>query len=264
MNIKDKKLYLFDMDGTLYLDKEVFPGTLELLDYLRSNHIEFMFVTNNSSISIKDRVRRINKMGIKCSSKDFFSSSMATSLYIKDKYPSSLVYVCGTRSLRKELKEYGLKITTKVTDKASIVLTGFDTELNYKKMKNTVKMLDKKNNIYLATNPDLVCPSHEGNLIDNGTMAIAYEIATGRKPIFIGKPEPTMLDIACSIKHIDKKDAVVIGDRLYTDILSAINAHIDSICVLSGEASKEDIDKSEYKPTMVYKSVLEIYNDLIK
>lgn len=256
--LKEKTLFLLDMDGTLYNGNILFDGVLEFLDTLKKQNKHYMYITNNSSRSVKDYVKKLKKLGIKATKEEFYTSSMATAKYIKEHYSKdTLIYVQGTRSLVKELKKNKIKVTTKYDENAKVVLTGFDTELTFKKLKNTVRLLDKGLD-YIATNPDYVCPSNKGNLIDNGSIQECLYNATGRKAINIGKPLPTMIYQCLELFKLLPKDCLVIGDRLYTDIQSAVNAGVDSLCVLSGESSLEDIENYPSKPTYILSDIKEL------
>ena len=146
-------------------------------------------------------------------------------------------------------------------DRATVVLIGFDTENTSEKIRNTCIMLGR-DVVYLATNPDFVCPVSFGYIPDCGSMSIMLKNATGKEPFFIGKPEPIMVN--CVLKKLDMRaeDAVIIGDRLYTDIKTGVKAGVDTICVLSGEATTQDIEEGDVKPTYVFDSVKEIYEGL--
>ena len=125
-------------------------------------------------------------------------------------------------------------------------------------MRTTCEILTKHDIPYYATNPDWVCPVDFGSIPDCGSMCVGIEYATGKKPIFIGKPQPTMIFELMKKFGFSKEQTVVIGDRLYTDIASGVNAGVDTICVLSGEATLEDINESEIKPAFVLESVKDL------
>ena len=261
--IKNKKLFLFDMDGTIYKGNKVFDGTVKLLNKISENGGKYVFITNNSSKSVNEYVEKINKMGIKAEKDDFYTSTQATVQYLKTNYPNKLIYCMGTKSLIDELKRNDIDVITSYDEKVDAILIGFDRELNYKKLEDVCKILFEKKDIpYIATNPDFACPLEEGYIPDCGAMAKMIEYATGRMPIFIGKPEPTMINYSMKKYGCSKEETVVIGDRLYTDIASGANADVSTICVLTGEATQEDIDNSDVKPTFVLNSVTDIYNIL--
>ena len=256
--LKEKALFLLDMDGTIYNENAIFEGTIEFLDLIVKQGGKYVFITNNSSKSSKAYVEKLERMGIKANDDDIFSSIDATIILLKELYSEKLVYVQGTKSFIEELKENGIRVTEEVEDDIGVVLTGFDTELNFDKLNKTCEILTKRDLPYYATNPDLVCPVSYGFVPDNGSVAIMIENATKKKPIFIGKPQPTMIDLVCEKYHTEKKKALIIGDRLYTDIASGLNAKVDTVCVLTGEATLDDLKKTQFVPDYVFKSVIEI------
>lgn len=259
--LKEKTLYLLDMDGTIYNENEIFDGTLEFLEEIERRDGQYVFITNNSSKSVEDYVQKVRAMGIKAEYENFYTSGQATAMYLKEKYPNQVVYCMGTKSLIKELREAGIEVVTEVDERAGVVLLGFDTENTSEKIRNTCIMLGR-DVAYLATNPDLVCPVSFGYIPDCGSMSIMLKNATGKEPFFIGKPEPIMVNCVLKKLNCKREDAVIIGDRLYTDIKTGANAQVDTICVLSGEASMEDILQGEVEPTYIFKSVKEIYEGL--
>ena len=257
----NKKLYLFDMDGTIYRENTLFDGVLDLLAQIKKAGGNFAFITNNPTKSVKDYIKKLNKLGIlNINKSNFFTSAQASILVIKEKFGSKLIYAQGTKSFIKELKDNGVNLTTKYDEKIKAILVSFDTEITGEKMRTTSKVLSKLNVPYYATNPDWVCPVEFGSIPDCGSMCFGYEKATGRLPIYIGKPEPTMILEIMKKFGATKEETVVIGDRLYTDIASGNNAGVDTILVLSGEATLNDLTSSIVKPTYVLNSV----KDLIK
>ncbi|HIV90200.1 MAG TPA: HAD-IIA family hydrolase [Candidatus Eisenbergiella stercoravium] len=259
--LKHKKLWLLDMDGTIYNENQIFEGTLDFLNQIRQNGGRYIFITNNSSKSVADYVKKVNDMNIPAGYEDFYTSSQATAMYIKEHYPGQTVYCMGTRSLVQELRESGLHVVTEPDNSATVVLIGFDTENTSEKIRNTCIMLGK-DVAYLATNPDLVCPVSFGFIPDCGSMSIMLKNATGKEPFFIGKPQPIMVDFVLKNTGISREDAVIAGDRLYTDIATGKNAGVDTICVLSGEASMKDIQEWDGEPTWIFQDVKEIWKKL--
>ncbi len=255
----NKKLFLFDMDGTIYRENDLFDGVIELLAKIKKIGGVYAFITNNPSRSVKDYIKKLNRLGIKeVDENNFFTSAQAAIMIFKEKFGKKLIYAQGTKSFIKGLKASGLKVTEKYTDKASAVLVAFDPEVTGQKLRSTCEILTKHDIPYYATNPDWVCPVDFGAIPDCGSMCVGIEYATGKKPIFIGKPEPTMVFELMKKFNFSKEETVVIGDRLYTDIASGVNAGVDTICVLSGEVTLKDIEKSDIIPTFVLNSVKDI------
>lgn len=262
-SLKDKKLFLFDMDGTIYRENDLFDGAIELFNEIKARGGHFAFITNNPTKSVKDYIKKLNNLGIDGIDKDnFFTSAQASLMIFKEKFGDKLVYAQGTRSFITELKEGGLNLTEEYTDKAHAVLVSFDTELTADKLRHTCKILTLHDIPYYATNPDWVCPVDFGSIPDCGSMCVGIEYATGKKPIFIGKPEPTMILELMKKFNCSKQETLVVGDRVYTDVASGINAGVDAICVLSGEATVKDIEESAIKPTFTLNSIKDILNQL--
>lgn len=255
--LKKIKLFLFDMDGTLYLGNTLFPFTKELLQTIKANGNRYLFMTNNSSKSVVDYVKKLQKLGIEATTEDFITSSQATAYYLKKHHLGATLYVCGTTSLKKELEKEGFEITEDL-DKVDLIVMGFDTELTFKKLEDVSKLLLTRDIPYLATNPDLVCPTEFGSVPDCGSVSIMLKNVSGKKPLFIGKPSPLMPTLAMEKWGVSPNETAVIGDRIYTDIKSGIAAGAHSILVLSGETTVEILKASEDKPELVLNDCGEI------
>lgn len=255
--LKDKKLWLFDMDGTVYLGNRIFDGTIDLLEHITERGGRYVFITNNSSKGIEDYLVKVRAMGIKAEKDNFYTSVDASASLLKERFGTELIYAQGTQSFINNLKAEGLNITTEYDENAKCAIVGFDTDLTSKKLTNTCKTL-LKDIPYYATNPDWVCPTEFGYIPDCGSMCFGIEKATGKSPVFIGKPNSLMIEEVIKKFGADKKDAVVIGDRIYTDIASGVNAKVDTVLVLSGETTISVCNESKIKPTFVIQDVKEI------
>ena len=255
--LKDKKLWLFDMDGTVYLGNRLFDGTTELLEKIAANGGKYVFITNNSSKGIEDYVKKVTAMGIKADESNFYTSVDAAIMLLKERFGKGLIYAQGTKSFIKNLKSGGLNVTEKYDENSECVIVGFDTELTLEKLSATCRTL-LKDIPYYATNPDWVCPTEFGYVPDCGSMCFGIEKATGKTPVFIGKPNPVMIEEVIKKFGAEKSDAVVIGDRIYTDVASGVNAGVDTVLVLSGETTAEVCNESKIKPSLVLSGVKEI------
>lgn len=249
--IKNVELFLFDMDGTLYLGDRLYDFTKELLSAIKAKGARYLFMTNNSSKSVNAYIEKLAKLGIPATREDFITSSQATAYYLKKYHEGQKLYVCGTRSLIEELEGEGFTVTTNL-DEVECVVMGFDTELTFQKLWDVSKLLlTRKDLPYIATNPDLVCPTEFGSVPDCGSVCIGIKNATGREPIVIGKPTPLMPQLAMDKWGVAPENTLVIGDRIYTDIKSGLNAGTLTALVLSGETTREILDASAEKPHLV-------------
>lgn len=256
--LKDKKLFLFDLDGTVYLEHTLFKGVKETLSLISARGGRYAFISNNSSLSVFAYVKKLRAMGINVKKEDFFSSASAAAELLKSRYGSGKIYVQATRACVKELRSAGLSVTEKFDKNVSAILVGYDSELTSYKMRLTCKMLTETNAPYYATNPDWVYPVDFGYVPDCGSMCFGYEKATGKSPVFIGKPNPMMINCVMDKFGYTKDETVLFGDRLYTDVASGVNAGVDAVLVLTGETSVDDLAKSEIKPAFTLKSVAEL------
>ena len=260
--MKNKKLFLLDMDGTLYLGDKLFTDTPKFLDKIINSGGKYLFLTNNSSKSTDKYVQKLATLGIASSENDFLSSTDATIVYIKNHYYNLKFYCMGTDSFKKQLLQSGIDITDKVEQGIGGVIISNDTELSFKKLDDVCKILTMDEVVYIATNPDWTCPTEYGYVPDCGSFAQILYKATGKKPYFIGKPRPDMVNLAIEKFGYTKGETVMIGDRIYTDVAAGVNAGIDSVLVLSGESTLSDVKNSEIKPTYIFDSISDII-DLI-
>ena len=258
--LKDKRLFLLDMDGTIYLDDRLFDGTAEFLAHVQAIGGRVMYLTNNSSKSVKSYVDKLSHMGLRAASEDFLTSVNATVLYLRQKYHWK-IYAFGTASFRQQLRQGGLPVTDVLAEDIDCLCMGFDTELTFQKLEDACILLNRGVE-YVATNPDWVCPTWYGSVPDCGSVAEMLYRATGRRPRFIGKPEPDMVELAVKETNFTKEQTILLGDRLYTDIKSGVRAGVDTVLVLSGEATLKDLAASDVKPTYVMKDIREFLNNL--
>ncbi len=261
-NLNDMQLFLFDMDGTLYLGDRLYDFTIELLDTIKKTGRTYLFMTNNSSRSVADYIKKLEKLGISATREDFITSSQATAYYLHKHHEGKRLYVCGTQSLKEELRMEGFPVTERVEDTECVVM-GFDTELTFQKLHDVSYLLLTRPDLpYIATNPDLVCPTEFGSVPDCGSVCMCIKNATGREPVVIGKPSPLMPQLAMERLGVAKEETCVIGDRIYTDVKSGLNAGVTGILVMSGETTQEILDASPDRPHLVLQDAGEILSAL--
>ena len=259
----DTRLFLLDMDGTLYLGDDVFPGAVDFIHSISETGRKYIYLTNNSSRAGVDYITRLRKLGFPCEAENVFTSGMATGEYLNQNHPGAKVYLAGTKAFYRELQSYGIDLVnnenghTDVTD-VDVVVQGFDTELVYEKLDLACHFL-RRGATFIAANPDWVCPMPADEVLpDCGSICALLTAASGVKPNYIGKPNRNMIDVISKMTGIPNENICAVGDRLYTDIAVAKNAGSVSVCVLSGESSEADIAASEVKPDYVLKDVAEI------
>ncbi|NLI21064.1 MAG: HAD-IIA family hydrolase [Clostridiales bacterium] len=259
--LRAKKLFLLDMDGTLYLDDLLFDHCLDFLGAIKARGGRYLYLTNNSSKSVEQYVQKMNRIQIPASRDDFFTSTDAACVYLRQHFRGRKIYALGTAAFRAQLTAAGFPVTDRLEDDIDCLLMGFDTELTFQKLEDACILLGR-GVTYLATNPDWVCPTAYGFVPDCGSVSQMLCNATKRMPYFIGKPEPAIALLAIEKAGCKPEDTVLIGDRLYTDIACGINAGITTVLVFSGETTREDLAKSEIKPTFACENIGEIYGML--
>ncbi len=257
-DLKDIKLFLLDMDGTIYIDNDLFDGTIDFLNYVKEIGGRYMFMTNNSSKSVDKYIEKLASLGISATEDDFLTSTNAIIPVLKEAGYKK-VYAFGTNSFKEQLRDADIPITDKLEDDIDCLCMGFDTELCFQKLEDACILLNRGID-YIATNPDWVCPTRYGSVPDCGSISQILQTATGRLPRFIGKPQPEMAYLAMKKTGYSKDETAVMGDRLYTDIACGVNADISTIFVLSGEGTMDDVKKSDTKPQYIFKNIKEIYN----
>jgi HAD superfamily hydrolase (TIGR01450 family) len=253
-NLAQKRLFLLDMDGTIYLDETLFPSTPPFLAYIRQIGGRYLFLTNNSSRGVGAYVEKMQRLGITATPDDFLTSVDATIEHLQQTHPSDLLYVFGTQTFCAQLRDAGLRVTTQRSDEVKALVIGFDTELTFQKLEDACILLGSGVD-FIATNPDWVCPTWYGSVPDCGSVCEMLFRATSRRPLVIGKPKPEMAYLAMKRTGYAPEQTVLIGDRVYTDIACGVNAGIDTVLVLSGEGTVADIVPGESEPTWVMEDV---------
>ena len=257
------RLFLLDMDGTLYLGDDVFDGAVDFIHSISETGRNYIYLTNNSSRAGVDYITRLRKLGFPCEAENVFTSGMATGEFLNQNYPGAKVYLAGTKAFYRELQSYGIDLVNDENghtdvDTVDVVVQGFDTELVYEKLDLACHFL-RRGAKFIAANPDWVCPMPANEVLpDCGSICALLTAASGVKPEYIGKPNRNMIDVVSKMTGVPNENICAVGDRLYTDIAVAKNAGSVSVCVLSGESSEQDIAASDVKPDYVLQNVAEI------
>ncbi|MDD3946489.1 MAG: HAD-IIA family hydrolase [Clostridia bacterium] len=250
----DAEVFLFDLDGTVYLGNKPIGDAVETLKKLTEAGKKVFFLTNNSSRDKQEYVKKLTDMGYPALPEQILTSTMATIQYLTTRRKGKSVYPLGTPAFVSEIKAAGIE----VKEDADIVLLAFDTTLNYEKLWKANILLEKGRE-FMATHPDTVCPSDIGDMPDVGALMALLECSCGRAPsVICGKPYSPMAEIIDKTVHVAREKIVMVGDRLYTDILFGINNNYQSLLVLSGETTPEMLASSGIQPTVVLPSINEI------
>lgn len=257
--LKDKKLFLFDIDGTIAVGDTLYPDSKALLDYLDSIGAKACYITNNSTRSGQDYVRKFSScFGLNTTQEQFITSGYMTLRFLQEHYAGRKIFVLGTASFVRELQNSGLYVTQKPEPDIACAVAAYDSELTYGKLTDICLVLSTMEIPFYATNPDLCCPVDFGFVPDCGAICEMITHATGKKPVYLGKPNADVVRLCMAHSGFCAEETLVVGDRLYTDIACGINAGVDTCVVLTGEARREDLKDTDWPPTWVFDSVTEL------
>ena len=259
--LKEKKYFLFDIDGTLAVDDTLFDGSRELIDYISSIGGRSFYITNNSTKSRKDYMDKFRRWDILTDEDQFITASYAACRYLKRHYAGKKLFVMGTPSFAEEVKSYGFEVTERAEKDVACVVVGFDRTLCYDKVEAACELLFSPQVDYVGTNPDYRCPTSFGFVPDCGGICEMLNVTTDRVPYYAGKPDKEIVTMCMEQVNAKPEEVLVVGDRLYTDIACGIRAGVETALVLTGEARKEDLDDTEFKPDYVYRDIRQLYED---
>lgn len=257
--LKNKKLFVFDLDGTVYLGDKVFDFAIKFINHLRENGKRVLFFTNNASRNKATYVKRLGELGFAPTEDEIMTSGDVTKAFLLRYRQGKSVYLVGTRELEEDFERDGIKLVSDGEKRADIVVTSFDKTLTYKKLFNACNFIVGGAE-FLSTHPDFVCPIEGGIEPDSGAIAAAVTAATGAIPKYFGKPCRETLDMICEVTGTEKDDICVFGDRLYTDIAFGRKNGVTAVLVMTGETTAEQLEKAkeEEKPDFVFDSLDDI------
>ncbi len=251
--------FLFDLDGTIFLGRHLLPGARELFEFLDQQHIQYMILSNNSSRSQKEYAEKLQRLGLDLPEEKFFISGEATAIYLNKLKPGAHLYVVGTPALEQEFVRHGFQLTDKQPDYAVL---GFDTTLTYGKLHRLCDLL-RAGTPYIATHPDINCPTEDGFMPDIGSMIEMVAASTGRRPdVIVGKPNEPIVEALKERLEIPIEQMCMVGDRLYTDIALG-RTGLATVLVLSGETHLEDLAGSPYWPDFIVQNLAELLEMLL-
>lgn len=248
------KAYLSDMDGVLIRGSRTIPGAVEFVEKLKSVDAPFLVLTNNSRFTPRDHQARLQAIGLNIEAKNIFTSALATARFLDAQRPHGSAYVIGEAGLTTALHEIGYVLTEHSPD---YVVLGETNSYSFEQLTTAIRLIEAGSR-FIATNPDVVGPTEHGIVMACGAVAAMITAATGIQAYFVGKPNPLMMRSALRAIGAHSENAVMIGDRMDTDVLSGLESGMQTILVLTGVTTADAVDRFPYKPSMILNSIADV------
>lgn len=262
-SLKNKKLFLFDIDGTIAVGEDLLDGTISLLNYIDSIGGKAYYITNNSTKSGADYVHKFqNSFHLQTTEDLFITSGYMMLRFLKQNYAQDKIFVLGTASFLAELRKNHLHVVETAEEDIACVVVAYDSELTYPKLIEACKALSTTTVPFYATNPDLCCPIEFGFIPDCGAICEMITHSTGKTPTYLGKPSKEVVHVCQEASGFTQEETLVIGDRLYTDIACGIEAGVDTCVVFTGEAKPDDLADTPFQPDYAFENVKALYEYL--
>lgn len=239
--------YLIDLDGTMYRGNEPIDGAKNFIHHLQKYSIPHMFITNNSTSTQQAVVKKLSHFDIHVKEEQVLTSAIAAANYIKERQAGYRVYMIGEVGLQTALEDVGMVLTDEESD---YVVVGLDRDLTYNKLA-TAGTLIRNGATFISTNKDAAIPTESGYIPGNGSITQAVAVSTGIEPIYIGKPETIMVQQALNYLQLSKQEVLMVGDNYDTDITFGIDAGIDTLMVLTGVSTQENLLEVVKQPTYI-------------
>jgi len=255
---REIRSYLMDMDGVLVREEHAIPGADEFIAKLRERAIPFLVLTNNSIYTRRDLSARLRSSGIDIREDEIWTSALATARFLDDQRPNGSAYVIGEAGLLTALHEAGYTMTESAPD---YVVLGETRTYSFERITQAIRLVERGAR-FIATNPDATGPSLNGSVPATGAVAALITSATGVDPYFVGKPNPLMMRSALNAIDAHSETSVMIGDRMDTDIISGMEAGMETILVLSGLTTRVDAERQPYRASRIVDSVADLVPDL--
>ncbi len=242
------------MDGVIYHGNKLLPGVTEFLTWMENSGKKYLFLTNASERTPKELHEKLKRLGITVEEDHFYTSALATASFLASQKPNGSAYIIGDAGLIHALYSVGYTINNVNPD---YVVVGDTHSYNFEKIEMAINLVLKGARL-IGTNPDVSGPVETGITPSTKALIAPIEIASGKKAYFVGKPNPLMMRIALKKIGIKREEAIVIGDRMDTDIKCGLESEIDTLLVLSGITSRNDIDNFPYRPQYVLNGVADL------
>ena len=252
--LRQKSGFICDMDGVIYHGNRILPGVREFVDWLQKENKHFLFLTNSNHSTPRELQQKLARMGLDVDESHFYTSALATAHFLKLQAPGCSAYAVGDHGLQNALFAAGITINDVDPD---YVVIGESQSFSYDNIVNAVRLVNKGAKL-IGTNSDLTGPTENGIVPGCRALISPIEMATGKKAYFVGKPNPLMMRTGLRLLGVHSEDAVMIGDRMDTDIVAGIESGLDTVLVLSGVTSREDIADYPYSPRLVLNGVGDI------
>jgi len=254
--LSQTRAFLLDLDGTIFLGERLLPGAAEFFCYLDERGLQYLILSNNSSRTRLEYAQKLRRLGLDLPEDQFLISGEATALYLKKRHPGARLYVVGTPALEEEFARQGFTLTD---DSPDFAVLGFDTTLTYAKLRRLCELL-AGGTPYIATHPDVNCPTESGFMPDIGSVIALVAASTGRKPdVIVGKPNRPMLEAVQAKLGVPVEQMCMVGDRLYTDIALG-QTGCATVLVLSGETRREDLPAAAWQPDYIVDNLAGLLN----
>ena len=242
------------MDGVVYHGVEILPGVQEFVAWLKDEGKQYLFLTNSSGRTPREHSLKLARMGIDVDPEHFYTSALATAMFLSQQLPGGSAYVIGDTGLTNALYEAGYSMDDEAPD---YVVVGESRTYNFDTVLKAVRLVENGARL-IGCNPDLCDASREGLIPSTGALMAPIELATGRKAYYVGKPNPLMMRHALKVLGCQREDAVVIGDRMDTDIIAGVEAEIETVLVLSGVSTQADVARFAFAPDHIFSGIGEL------
>jgi NagD protein len=252
--LRAKKGYICDMDGVIYHGNRLLDGVPQFVDWLKRENKRYLFLTNSSERSPLELKQKLERMGLDIDTSHFYTSALATAKFLSVQSPGCSAYVIGAPGLLNALYDAGITMNDVNPD---YVIVGETSNYNFENITRAVAHVLNGARL-IGTNPDMTGPTETGIMPACRALIAPIELATGRSAYFIGKPNALMMRTGLRMLGVHSADAVMIGDRMDTDIIAGIETGLDTALVLSGVTSREEIKTFPYRPRYVFEGVGEI------
>ena len=251
--LRAKKAFICDMDGVIYHGNQLLPGVTKFLDWLRKEDKKFLFLTNSSERSPRE-LREMLGLTVRINEAHFYTSALATAAFLARQCPDGSVFVIGEAGLSNALYDAGFSMNDANPD---YVVVGETRNYSYDRLERAVHLVGNGAKL-IGTNPDLTDPSESGVVPATGALIAPIELSTGCKAYFVGKPNPLMMRHALKKLGCRRKEFVMVGDRMDTDIIAGLESEIETVLVLSGVTRREDLERFAYRPRYMLDGVGDI------